>query len=74
MIEDDLDPKLSTAEAARFLGVSAATLYRMKEEGTSPSYITIRGQTLWPAKWLRAFLVRQTTCHDTNCDEQGRGD
>jgi excisionase family DNA binding protein len=74
MIEDDLGPKLSTEEAARFLGISSATLYRLKDEGKGPSYVKVGGQFLWPAKWLKSYLLRNTVCHDDDCDKQGRGD
>jgi hypothetical protein len=74
MIDDDLGPRLSKAEAAQFLGISLTTLDRLMAKGGGPSFLKIGGQYFFPAKWLKSYLLRNAVCNTEDCDEQGRGD
>lgn len=57
---DDLGPRLSTEEAAAFLGRSHSTLARWREEGEGPKYLKLGVGYVYPAKWLKEFLLAST--------------
>lgn len=65
MMEDleDLGPRLPTDEAAKFLGVSQATLARWRDTKEGPGYLKIGGQFFYPSKWLVAYLRKSAVCH-----------
>lgn len=53
---DELVPRVGTFEAARFLGLSASTLEKMRCEGRGPRYIKLGGRVFYRVPDLDAYL------------------
>jgi len=51
-----MEPKLTTNEAAKYLGISASTLYRMEQKGLLRSLRTPGGQRRFPKEELDQYL------------------
>ena len=55
-LEYDLGPRLTPAEAGAIIGVSEATLSRMRDRGEGPTYQPIGGQFFYYGRWLQEYL------------------